>query len=308
MSLAGFLRTAAPRARTDVDSIGHRKLCSSPYSGAEVALATKHGKEILLAPIAALLGLRLKTAHVDTDRLGTFSGEVPRVGTPREVAIAKARMGMATLGLELGFANEGSFGPLPTAPLMTFDQELFVFVDDHLGIVILEHAESVRTNFSRCSVKPSDDLRGFLEWARFPSHALVVRPNGSPSSTAITKGIHTREHLQSAILTAARVSADGLAGVETDMRAHFNPMRRRVIRLAAARLVRRIATSCPVCESPGWGVVEVTRGLPCEDCHRPTNWVHELIEGCIRCPARRTRPRPDRRSSVSAAHCSWCNP
>jgi len=52
-----------------------------------------HGKERVFArPLRVALGLELVVPEgLDTDRLGTFSGEVERVGSPWEVAIRKAR-------------------------------------------------------------------------------------------------------------------------------------------------------------------------------------------------------------------------
>lgn len=55
-----------------------------PSLGLPVALATKHGKEAAIGPaLAASPGLRVVVAaEVDTDRLGTFTGEVERLGPP----------------------------------------------------------------------------------------------------------------------------------------------------------------------------------------------------------------------------------
>ncbi|MEZ5786523.1 MAG: hypothetical protein R3D62_08665 [Xanthobacteraceae bacterium] len=60
-------------------------------------LATMHGKEVAIAPaLRERLGLIVEVAEgIDTDRLGTFTGEIPRAGTIEEAAIAKARLGMA---------------------------------------------------------------------------------------------------------------------------------------------------------------------------------------------------------------------
>ena len=44
----------------------------------------------------------------DTDVLGTFTGDVPRPGSPFETAVAKARIGMGLTGCSLGLASEGT--------------------------------------------------------------------------------------------------------------------------------------------------------------------------------------------------------
>ena len=76
---------------------------SAHFSGRRAALATMHGKEAAIAPaFRDRLGLVLETPQViDTDALGTFTGEIPRVGSMRKTAIAKARLGMAATGLAL---------------------------------------------------------------------------------------------------------------------------------------------------------------------------------------------------------------
>ncbi|MBM3504468.1 MAG: hypothetical protein FJX65_11400 [Alphaproteobacteria bacterium] len=63
------------------------------YRQRRAVLATMHGKERVFArPLRVALGLELVVPEgLDTDRLGTFSGEVERVGSPWEVAIRKAR-------------------------------------------------------------------------------------------------------------------------------------------------------------------------------------------------------------------------
>lgn len=71
------------------------------YAGRCAVLATMHGKQAAIAPVLFdRLGLVVSTApDLDTDQLGTFTGERPRAGTMRETAIAKAKLGMAATGL-----------------------------------------------------------------------------------------------------------------------------------------------------------------------------------------------------------------
>ena len=103
-------------------------------------------------------------------------------------------------------------------------------------------------------------------------------------------------------------SADGLALVETDMRAHMNPTRMTAIRALAGRLAARLAALCPDCGAPGWGQVDLLRGLPCSSCNQPTQGVMAIIDGCNVCHHRETRPRPDGVTAASPASCDWCNP
>ncbi len=286
---------------------------SSPphrYLGRKAALATKHQKErVLEPPLRAAVGLTVCVPDdLDTDQLGTFSGEVERPGTPREVALRKARWGMRTADLPLGMASEGSFGPDPRLPFASADFELLAFIDDELGIQVVEQVLSSHTNFGVETGHTLDEVQDFLARAQFPSHGLVVRPNSGLEPGFVFKGITTVDALREAFDRSVAVSADGLAHIETDMRAHMNPTRRKVLREAAVKLGRRLATLCPQCRSPGWGRVDVVRGLPCEWCGRETELVRLEVQGCPRCEHRIAAPRRDGLLKAPADNCAWCNP
>ncbi len=281
-----------------------------PYQGRKAVLATKHQKEReIRQPLRDAVGLQICVPHdLDTDLLGTFSGEVERHGSPREVALRKARLGMNGNGLTLGLASEGSFGPHPHLPFIPVDHELLAFVDDELGIEVVEQTLSVNTNFAHDAARAFEDLKVFLARAHFPSHGLIVRPNSGPQPGLLFKGITKVQALKEALERCASASADGLAHVETDMRAHMNPTRRQVLREVAVRLGRRLASLCPECRTPGWGVVDVVRGLPCEWCGRETQLVRAEIQGCPRCDHRESCPRSDGLRIASPGECSYCNP
>lgn len=287
-----------------------RQLTAHPYRGRKAALATKHQKErIFEQPLRAAVGIKLCVPDdLDTDLLGTFSGEVERHGTPREVALRKARLGMQATGLTLGLASEGSFGPDPRLPFVPADHELLAFVDAELGIEVVEQILSPNTNFAHETARTFEDLKDFLTRAYFPSHGLIVRPNSGLQPGLLFKGITEFEALKEAVKRCASTSVDGLAHVETDMRAHMNPTRRQVLQEVALQLGRRLATLCPECLTPGWGLIDVTRGLPCEWCGGETQLVRTEIHGCTRCDHRESYPRGDGLRVASPRDCSWCNP
>lgn len=281
-----------------------------PYQGRKVALATKHQKQRVLGPpLRATVGLKMCVPDgLDTDLLGTFSGEVDRQGTAQEVALRKARLGMSVAGLTLGLASEGSFGPHPQLLLVPVDHELLAFVDDEGGIEVVEQILSSRTNFAHDAARTPEDLKDFLERARFPSHGVIVRPNSGLQPGLLFKGITKFDGLKKALEQCASASADGLAHVETDMRAHMNPTRRQVLREVAMVLGRRLATLCLKCQTPGWGLVDMVRGLPCEWCGGETDLVRTEIHGCPRCEYRESYPRRDGLRVASPGNCPWCNP
>ncbi len=81
-----------------------------PYLGVAVAVGTRHLKQRQLAPaFTDVLGARLVVPDdLDTDRFGTFSGEMARTASARETACKKARLGMCVTGLRCGVASEAS--------------------------------------------------------------------------------------------------------------------------------------------------------------------------------------------------------
>ncbi|AGI68240.1 hypothetical protein OAN307_c26520 [Octadecabacter antarcticus 307] len=273
-------------------------------------LSSMHGKEQAIGPVfLANLNLIVTPANgIDTDALGTFSGEIPRCGTMLEVAVAKARIGMDISGLPFGIASEGSFGPHPLFPIMPGGFELMVFVDDERGTVIHESLVIDDTNFAHLVTAPKDSISKFLSQVGFPSHGLMVCPNLGNSAAAIVKGIVDLPSVESAIAGAAALSGDGRARVETDMRAHLNPTRMKNLSGLATRLSDRLLHGCPSCAAPGWGRVKMIRGLPCEICDTTTESVMLEVFGCVACPHHEERPRADGLIQAESVHCPACNP
>ena len=279
------------------------------FSGRRAVLATMHGKEQAIAPVfLATLNLIVVPAKgIDTDTLGTFSGEIPRRGTILDTAVAKARLGMERARLPFGLASEGSFGPHPLFPIIPAGFELLAFVDDERGTTIHESLVIDDTNFAHLVTAPKEPMTKFLNQVGFPSHGLIVRPNVGGTEAALVKGIVDLPALTSAIAAAAALSDDGRARVETDMRAHLNPTRMKSLTGLAARLSERLSTRCPICAAPGWGRVKAIRGLPCEMCDTPTEWVMFEVFCCAACTHQEERPRPDGLTQTGAANCPECN-
>lgn len=269
-------------------------------------LATRHDKLALVAPAFAPLGFTVDAVEVDTDSLGTFTGEVERPANQWDTAVAKARLGMAATGARFGLASEGSIGPHPALPYITSATELVVLVDDEHGLVIGETDVSFDIVVSSFDVAPGDPLDDHLQRADFPRHGLIVMAaagRGGP----IVKGLHDRSELERAIATCAAASTDGRARATTDLRAHHCPSRRPIIAAAAARLAARVASCCPACDTPGWGIVRSERGAPCAACGDLVDIVVAHVEGCQRCPVELPMPIADR-SPADPSRCPSCNP
>ncbi len=256
------------------------------------------------------LGLIVSLAQgVDTDALGTFTGEIARAGSIREAAISKARLGMTMTKTPIGIASEGSYGPHPVIPFVAVGIELMVLVDDTRDIIITEHLVENAPVYGHTQAKSIDELGAFLERVRFPDHALIVKPNVAISpSFPIHKGVHSVQCLADAIAECAASSPDGQAFIQNDIRAHMNPTRMASISRLAQKLRARLETPCPACNLPGYGRIDVETGLPCEWCGTPSMLVRYEIFGCVACSHREHRARPDGRHHADPGNCPRCNP
>lgn len=279
---------------------------SHPYFGHTASLATRHGKwEQIAPPLQDCVGLCVLTVDVDTDALGTFAGEIPRVGTPLDTAFAKARMGMLESGCRLGVASEGTIGPHPAVPFLVADSEIVVFVDDDLGISVSETDTELGIPALALEIEADRWDEKLLVSAGFPEHGLIVRPKSG--FDPVFKGIHDIDELRVAIMECARKGETSVVRIESDLRAHHHPSRQRVIARVAQRLARRLATLCPACSSPGWGIVRREAGAPCSLCGRRTHQLHIEHEACPRCEVTDAVvvSSPD---GVDPMFCTRCNP
>lgn len=272
-------------------------------------MTTKHAKSIAVAPeFAELLGAAVMECPLDTDALGTFSGEIERQGSALDCARRKCELGMDLNHAEFGIASEGSFGPHPLIPFISCGQEILYFIDRKREFHLHLTRMCEQTNYRMQAVDSFNALQKFAADAQFPSHALVVRPNQWKSGEVIFKGVNTPENLKRSFQLSQRLSPDGLVWVETDMRAHLNPTRMSEIRELSRQLAQRLAALCPDCQSPGWGLIDAERGLRCESCDYPTEMIAHEIFGCVLCEHVERRQRRDGLESAPQMYCGRCNP
>ena len=195
----------------DLADIKQQSELRHPYMDILGVLATKHDKLPLIAPpFLHVVSFRIETIDIDTDTFGTFTGEIPRQGSPLDTAIAKARLGIETTGVKIGLASEGTIAPDPEMPFLTVDREIVVLVDEVKRIIVWESQLSYDVITTSISANATDDLTSFLSKADFPNHHLIVRPNtGTPQP--VYKGISDIATLTSALHDCANASPDGLA-------------------------------------------------------------------------------------------------
>ncbi len=242
---------------------------------------------------------------LDTDNLGTFSGEVERKDDVVDTLRKKCRMAMELSDCDIAIASEGSFGPHPAMPFVYADDELMMMVDTSNNLEIIGKEVSMETNFAGRYVDDEAELMNFAEKAQFPSHGLIVR-NHKDSFSYILKGITDQKTLLDAFYECK--SKFGSVYLETDMRAMYNPSRMKVIGCAAEKLISRVLSQCPSCAIPGFGVAEYLRGLPCEQCGLETSSILCAVYTCNHCNFKKKEFFPNGKATEDPMYCNYCNP
>jgi len=274
---------------------------SAPFAGQVALIATMHGKAAALAPALEALGFEVRVAPgLDTDRFGTFTGEVERTGTMLDAAREKVQAALAVAGeADWVFASEGAFGPSAAVPMLAEAKELILAWRPGDDLEVSALSASFDTNFAHLDDPALQALDAFLERVGFPDHAVIVKAGGA----VLAKGVQDRAALERLI-----GGAEGPVRIETDMRAHLNPTRMGEIAKAAQDLAQRLATPCPACAAPGFGLARVERGLPCSACGTPTERVLAEIHVCPACGHEARKPRADGLEAADPGECPACNP
>jgi len=269
-----------------------------PYEGAKAALTTKHGKSSQIAPAFRSLRVEIATIELDTDQLGTFSREVPRLGSQRETAIEKARLGMAASGLRYGIASEATIGADPIIPFLNSTVEAIAWIDSELNFELVEFYRSLEIVVVRETITSDEQLAEVLSRADFPNHGLIAYCDKGE----VIKGIKDYSTLRAAL---DRLS--GAVTIESDLRAHMSPSRQLVITQCAEKLVARLGQLCAKCNTPGFGPISNLLGLTCESCGgEVATALRGEVLGCAKCDYR--QERVNERKYAPARECSYCNP
>lgn len=160
------------------------------YKNKYCVLNTLHSKSEVIAPtFMNELGIKVIEERGDTDQLGTFSGEVERLGTMLEVLKKKCEMGMELSGIKLGIASEGAFGPHPMSQILVCDCEMLIFIDKENDFFVFETIISDNTNYNSKVLKEEKEFLSFAKIIKFPSHGIILRPLDGDDKSIIFKGI-----------------------------------------------------------------------------------------------------------------------
>jgi len=284
---------------------------SNLFEGRTLIIATKHGKEEVLASVLEKeLGVKCTLpSDFDTDVLGTFTGLIERKTDALNTARKKCEMAMEQYNCDLAIASEGSFGPHPFSAFLAADEELLLLVDKKNELEIIAREISTQTNFSAERVESESQLLTFIEKSKFPSHALFLRPAKNDFSLVYnTESLGIKEPLEVVSIYRKLMQTHGKVYVETDMRAMHNPSRMKVIGEALAKLIDKIKSECPECGTPGFSITEVIKGLPCEWCGSPTKSPLSVIYSCGKCAFKKEELYPQNKQVEDPMYCDNCNP
>ncbi len=277
------------------------------FENRRLIIGTKHQKEKIIAPLFEdAFGVKcFAPENFDTDLLGTFTGEIERKDDPITSMRNKCLLAMELHNCDLGIASEGSFGPHPSIFFVHADDEFLMLIDKKNNLEIIERELSLKTNFNGAEIKTEKELTEFANSARFPSHALILR-KAKDDYTEIIKGINDWETL----IEACQILFNryGSAYIETDMRALYNPTRMEVIETATKKLIKKINSLCPDCNTRGFEIKDTIKGLPCSLCGLPTRSTLSHIYECKKCGFRKEVEFPFNITQEDPMYCDYCNP
>ena len=277
------------------------------FKDRRLIIATKHKKETVIAPLLQDgLGVVCFTdTTYDTDFFGSFSGEIERINDPLTTLREKCLKAMEINHCDLGVASEGSFGTHPSLHFVSADDELLIFIDKINNLEIVVRELSLNTNFNAKYISSKDELLGFAEGIGFPQHGLILKKSKEDIQD-VYKGITDENILIDTFDYLLNKYNQVFA--ETDMRALYNPTRMSVIETATKKLVDKIKSTCPKCSTPGFGITEVKRGLPCSWCSHPTDSLLSHIYECEKCNYSKEEMYPNNKMKEDPMYCNYCNP
>ena len=277
------------------------------FEGRTLVIASMHRKEEVLKPLLEQgLGITVQVAEgLNTDLLGTFSGEIARLADPLTTARKKCELAMKLTGCDLVLASEGSFGPHPAAFFLPANEEWLLLVDRKNNLEIHARHLSLETNFSGQEFHSIEELEAFASKAGFPSHGLILR-RSKDELEGLLKGITDPDQLRTAALQLLENQGSGY--IETDMRAMFNPSRMKVIGETAQLLLQKLNSHCPSCQLPGFAVTSSESGLPCSLCGTPSSAALAHLLVCSQCQHQEKVLFPHGKKTEDPQYCQVCNP
>lgn len=266
----------------------------------KVLLVSKHHKERIIAPLLASIGIQVEVIqHFDTDQFGTFAGEIPRVEGPKVTVKEKCLQGLIHSGQRIGIASEGSFGAHPMIPFVEANEEWLCYIDLDRQIEIYAKSLSTEITHDLISSKDKEQLKVFLSKNDFPQQGMVFKD--LTQNKIIQKGIQDEKTLYKLVSQYSNWQ------IETDLRAHQNPLRQKNIASATQDLIKRLTSLCPQCAHPDFSIKGFSGQLDCEWCGQPTTSYRNQIYACDQCQHSIEIMRNDKKLE-DPQYCQNCNP
>ena len=266
-------------------------------------LVTQHHKEQAIFPVLRKNGIdQTSVLNADTDQLGTFSGEIPRILSIEQTLLEKCKLVSNQFPTAIFLATEGSFGPHPVIPWISHHQESFLLWDRSTDAIFFHHFNSNSTNFQVGTIRSKQQLVEFCSRSKFPSHAIILKSTQG-NHPQIYKGLQNWEEV-----FEIWDNSNGELFAETDMRAMYNPTRMANIRIGFSAFLENLQKECPKCAYPGFFTKDVELGLPCQWCNLPTQSILFAIHRCEHCSLEEKEKHPLGKSHEDPMYCSNCNP
>jgi hypothetical protein len=279
------------------------------FRNSRIVFATNHRKaQVAVEPFRRALGSEIEELAIDSDRLGTFSGEIERPGTMLDALRGKVQLARKEADSRFVLTSEGSFGGAGGFSLVAQGIELLMLHDSITGVEVIEQYVSWDTNYATSVVTTEQQLLELLKRINFGSHGVILYPQGLLVAENVRKDFASLDEVRECFNVSQALSPQGGVVVMSDMRAHRNPTRMSAIRACCELLATRLATQCERCASGGFGLVASIPGLPCARCGFPTQRAKGEEHGCVVCGARVERARSDGKLHAEPHECEVCNP
>jgi hypothetical protein len=285
----------------------HHLLYPAFFCGKELRIVTRHQKNLYLQPaLSAKTGLICKAfTEIDTDLLGTFSGEIDRTLPPLECAREKCRQAAAYFTDGYLLASEGSFGPHPALGFIAAGEEWLLFYDIAEKKELVVRDVTLDTCFRAEEITEEETCIAFLESVGFPEQKVILK-------SARQQPQKVYKDLASDLVVVEKMKVllqtFGNCYIETDMRAMNNPARQRHLTQVGEILANRLSSICSHCGWYGFSVSRVERGLPCSWCGSATDSVLSEVLSCINCGFEQEQFFPAGKQQEDPQFCNQCNP
>lgn len=282
-----------------------------PYYGELIVFSTAHHKEkILEKEFMDSLNIKFYVPkNLDTDKFGTFTGEVHRSSDLKEVLRQKAYYGLSNTDCNLAISSEGSFGPDPLNPFLFCNQENLLLIDQKNKIEIFASHRSYETSYSFSNLNSRSELEDFLAKNPIERQPVVFKSfKDCNDQSLIFKGIDNKKIAYKVFEELFAIKSS--VWIESDLRAHMNIKRQIVIKACSTKLLEKILSLCPRCTLPGFSITKGYGQLQCMDCGLFSNYPSHDVWTCAdsNCNYEKQELRLDGVINLEPKYCSYCNP